>query len=200
MTGVWAARPVVRSPPCVVSRAELRARSAEQDVAASCRLCGRVGGRRARRGVLPRPCPGARRSRADPAGTRHIVSATRTGGAARSLRRREPTRAGEGDSRDSRRAAGRTRSRATIRSSARRNHPFPISLNSTSKHIKMLERAGLVRREVMGRDHVLSLNAAPLAGAAAWINHYRSFWDDRLAALEIFVTEKRSIPKGRKQT
>lgn len=76
---------------------------------------------------------------------------------------------------------------------------FPISLNSTSKHIKMLERAGLVRREVIGRDHVLSLNAAPLAEAAAWINHYRSFWDDKLAALEMFVTKKRSIPKGRKQ-
>ncbi len=76
---------------------------------------------------------------------------------------------------------------------------FPISLNSTSKHIKMLERAGLVRREVIGRDHVLSLNAAPLAEAAAWINHYKSFWNDRLAALEILVTKKRSIPKGRKK-
>ena len=76
---------------------------------------------------------------------------------------------------------------------------FPISLNSTSKHIKMLERAGLVRREVIGRDHVLSLNAAPLAEAAAWINHYISFWDDRLAALEMSVTKKRSIAKGRKQ-
>jgi len=80
---------------------------------------------------------------------------------------------------------------------------FPISLNSTSKHIKMLERAGLVRREVIGRDHVLSLDAAPLADAAAWIDHYRSFWEDRLAALETFVKDrrrdKRSNPKGRKR-
>ena len=44
---------------------------------------------------------------------------------------------------------------------------FPISLNSVSKHVRMLERAGLVRRTVRGRDHVLSLDAAPLADAAA---------------------------------
>ncbi|MDX2145084.1 MAG: metalloregulator ArsR/SmtB family transcription factor [Rhodospirillaceae bacterium] len=69
---------------------------------------------------------------------------------------------------------------------------FPISLNSTSKHIKMLERAGLVHRLVVGRDHVLSLNAAPLRDAAAWIETYRRFWEDRLAALDAFVTAKRA--------
>ena len=57
---------------------------------------------------------------------------------------------------------------------------FPISLNSVSKHVRMLERAGLVRRTVRGRDHVLSLDAAPLAEAAAWIAHYQRFWEDRL--------------------
>ena len=61
---------------------------------------------------------------------------------------------------------------------------FPISLNSISKHIRMLERAGLVRRSVHGRDHVLSLNAGPLADAAEWIERYRRFWEGRLAALE----------------
>jgi DNA-binding transcriptional ArsR family regulator len=69
---------------------------------------------------------------------------------------------------------------------------FPISLNSTSKHIRMLERAGLVHRLVVGRDHVLSLNAAPLREAAAWIETYRRFWDDRLAALDAFITAKRA--------
>lgn len=68
---------------------------------------------------------------------------------------------------------------------------FPISLNSTSKHIRMLERAGLVHRRVVGRDHFLSLDAAPMAEAAAWLEHYRRFWDARLAALEAFVTRKR---------
>jgi DNA-binding transcriptional ArsR family regulator len=67
---------------------------------------------------------------------------------------------------------------------------FPISLNSISKHIRMLERAGLLKRSVAGRDHVLSLNAAPLADAAQWIEHYRRFWDDRLAALEDFVVKQ----------
>jgi DNA-binding transcriptional ArsR family regulator len=65
---------------------------------------------------------------------------------------------------------------------------FPISLNSTSKHIRVLERAGLVRRTVRGREHILSLEAAPLAEAAQWIDHYQRFWSDRLAALDAFVT------------
>lgn len=68
---------------------------------------------------------------------------------------------------------------------------FPISLNSISKHIRMLERAGLVRREISGRDHVLSLNAAPLSEAAQWIERYRRFWEGRLAALETYVTTKK---------
>jgi DNA-binding transcriptional ArsR family regulator len=73
---------------------------------------------------------------------------------------------------------------------------FPISLNSVSKHVRMLERAGLVRRTVRGRDHVLSLNAAPLAEAAAWISHYQRFWEERLEALDKLVTQKK--PRKRK--
>ena len=68
---------------------------------------------------------------------------------------------------------------------------FPISLNSISKHIRMLERAGLVTRSVQGRDHVLSLNAGPLADAAEWIERYRRFWEGRLAALEKFVNSRK---------
>lgn len=72
---------------------------------------------------------------------------------------------------------------------------FPISLNSISKHIRMLERAGLLRRKVVGREHLLSLNAEPLAQASAWIEHYRGFWESRLAALDAFVTRsKRKNP------
>lgn len=74
---------------------------------------------------------------------------------------------------------------------------FPVSLNAVSKHIKMLERAELVRRTVQGRDHILSLNAGAMAGAAGWIEYYRQFWEDRLASLEAFVTTKRSsVKKG----
>ena len=65
---------------------------------------------------------------------------------------------------------------------------FSISLNSVSKHVRVLEQAGLVRRSVQGRTHMLSLNAAPMAEAADWIEYYRAFWTDRLASLDRFVT------------
>ena len=65
---------------------------------------------------------------------------------------------------------------------------FPISLNSTSKHIRVLEGAGLVRRSIRGREHILTLDAAPLAEAAGWIEHYRRFWSEQLASLDAFIT------------
>ena len=72
---------------------------------------------------------------------------------------------------------------------------FPISLNSVSKHIRMLERAGLVHRSIQGREHHLSLNAAPMAEAQAWIEKYRSFWEGSLAKLEIYVTSRKGKRK-----
>lgn len=62
--------------------------------------------------------------------------------------------------------------------------PFAISLNSVSKHIRILERAGLVRRRIAGRDHFLSFDPAPLNEAARWIEQHRAFWTQRLDALE----------------
>lgn len=62
--------------------------------------------------------------------------------------------------------------------------PFAISLNSVSKHIRMLERARLVRRRVDGREHFLSLDPAPLDEAADWINDQRKLWAWRLGELE----------------
>ena len=62
--------------------------------------------------------------------------------------------------------------------------PFPISLNSVSKHIRMLERAELVRRRVEGREHFLTLNPAPLDAAAKWIEDQRALWAWRLGELE----------------
>lgn len=72
---------------------------------------------------------------------------------------------------------------------------FPIALNSTSKHIKVLERAGLVRRDVRGREHFLALHAAPLKDAALWIEHYRQFWDERLDALEKLLKTRRAAKR-----
>jgi DNA-binding transcriptional ArsR family regulator len=62
--------------------------------------------------------------------------------------------------------------------------PFAISLNSVSKHIRMLERAQLVRRRRAGREHLMSFNPQPLDEAAAWIESQRAFWTARLDALE----------------
>jgi len=67
---------------------------------------------------------------------------------------------------------------------------FPISLNGVSKHIKVLERAGLVKRAVYGREHRLRLNPEPLKEAAMWLEHYRSFWGDRLDALEAHLLKQ----------
>ena len=61
--------------------------------------------------------------------------------------------------------------------------PFAMSLNSVSKHIRMLERARLVRRRRIGREHLLSFDPEPLDEAAAWIEAQRAFWSARLDAL-----------------
>ncbi len=68
---------------------------------------------------------------------------------------------------------------------------FPVSLNAVSKHLVVLERAGLLRREVRGREHVCSLNAQPLREASFWIEEMRAFWEERLDALERHLAAKR---------
>ena len=64
---------------------------------------------------------------------------------------------------------------------------FGVSLAAASKHIQVLEAAGLLRRTVQGRDHHLSLDPQPLAEAADWIDTYRDFWSQRLDALETLL-------------
>ena len=67
---------------------------------------------------------------------------------------------------------------------------FPISLNSVSKHIRMLERAELVRRRVRGRDHILTLNPGGLDEAAKWIEDQRALWAWRLDQLDKALKEQ----------
>jgi DNA-binding transcriptional ArsR family regulator len=62
--------------------------------------------------------------------------------------------------------------------------PFSISLAAASKHIKALETAGLIRREVRGRTHLCRLAPDALASAHQWLSFYEHFWTDRLDALE----------------
>ena len=65
--------------------------------------------------------------------------------------------------------------------------PFAISLAAVSKHIRLLERARLVRRRRVGRDHVISFNPQPLNEAAAWIARQRALWMARLDALDAML-------------
>jgi DNA-binding transcriptional ArsR family regulator len=77
--------------------------------------------------------------------------------------------------------------------------PYAISLAAASKHIKALENAGLIQREVRGRTHVCRLAAGPLATAHEWLGFYERFWTDRLDVLERLLrnadAHKHSAPK-----
>lgn len=78
--------------------------------------------------------------------------------------------------------------------------PFEISLAAASKHIKALENAGLIRREVRGRTHLCRLDPEALAGAHEWLSFYQRFWTESLDKLEQLLRqedERSSLnPKG----
>ena len=80
-----------------------------------------------------------------------------------------------------------TRNPSTISEIAK---PFPVSFNAISKHVMVLERAGLVHREIKGREHYCWIEPDPLAEANAWLEHYRRFWEQRLDALQVYVARK----------
>ena len=71
--------------------------------------------------------------------------------------------------------------------------PFEMSLAAISKHIRMLERAGLVRRARRGREHTLTLDARPLRQVLRWTLRYERFWNERLDRLEAFFAQKGRI-------
>lgn len=81
--------------------------------------------------------------------------------------------------------------------------PFAMSLAAASKHIKALESAGLVRRDVKGRTHHVRLDPRALAGAFEWLKYYERFWSGRLDVLERLLREDDARnfpkPKGEKQ-
>jgi len=72
--------------------------------------------------------------------------------------------------------------------------PFRMSLNAVSKHIKILESAGLVHRSRLGREHTLHLTAQPLSHIAIWANRYTRYWSARLDTLEDFFTPSDELP------
>ena len=68
--------------------------------------------------------------------------------------------------------------------------PFRMSLAAASKHVKVLERAGLVRRTVEGRTHRCRLDADRLAQAQRWLAYYQRFWTQRLDALDAMLAPR----------
>ena len=78
--------------------------------------------------------------------------------------------------------------------------PFSMSFAGASKHVRVLENAGLVTRTIRGRTHLCRLRAARLAEANAWLRRYERFWTDRLDMLEQLLREedarKSPPPKG----
>ena len=73
--------------------------------------------------------------------------------------------------------------------------PFRMSLTGVCKHVRVLERAGLVHRTRQGRENTLELTAEPLRDVARWISTYERFWNTRLDRLEAFFTTKQQKPK-----
>jgi len=69
--------------------------------------------------------------------------------------------------------------------------PFSMSLTGFCKHVRVLERAGIVRRTRRGRENILQLSPKPLRDVAKWILTYERFWNDRLDRLEDFFAKQK---------
>lgn len=77
--------------------------------------------------------------------------------------------------------------------------PFRMSLAAASKHVKVLEQAGLIRRTVQGRTHICRLAPEPLAEAHEWIRFYERFWNERLDALERELSQPETTEPTRRK-
>jgi len=75
--------------------------------------------------------------------------------------------------------------------------PFDMSLKAVSKHLKVLEGAGLIDREVQGRDHLIRFRGTPLRMVSDWVHAYQPFWTESLDRLEQYFQNKKNN-KGKK--
>lgn len=73
--------------------------------------------------------------------------------------------------------------------------PFDLALNAVTKHLKLLERAGLIERQKRGREVLISLRAEPLREVAQWVHHYEQFWNERLDLFEKHFANKKKEKK-----
>ena len=69
--------------------------------------------------------------------------------------------------------------------------PFDTALNAVTKHLKLLERAGLIERRKQGREVYISLRAEPLKEVAVWVHEYERFWNERLDLFEQYFQDKK---------
>src|SRR5436190_17384606 len=69
--------------------------------------------------------------------------------------------------------------------------PFDTALNAVTKHLKLLERAGLIERRKQGREVLISFRGEPLREAAAWMHEYERFWNERLDQFEQHFRDKK---------
>ena len=76
--------------------------------------------------------------------------------------------------------------------------PFPISLPAVSKHLKVLEKAGLIERRIDGRVHHCRLKPQPLQDATEWLQACRAYWEARLDALEDYLLRNRRVKSDQK--
>lgn len=78
--------------------------------------------------------------------------------------------------------------------------PFDTALNAVTKHLKVLERAGLVERRKQGREVFISFRGEPLREVARWMHEYERFWNERLDQFQHYFDVKRKQPKKEKQS
>ena len=77
--------------------------------------------------------------------------------------------------------------------------PFDTALNAVTKHLKLLERAGLVSREKRGREVFISFRGEPLRQVAGWLHEYERFWNERLDEFGKYFQDKRLKSNNKKQ-
>jgi len=76
--------------------------------------------------------------------------------------------------------------------------PFDTALNAVTKHLKLLERAGLIERRKQGREVLISLRGEPLRAVAGWVNEYERFWNERLDEFARYFEDKKRKKAKRK--